>query len=177
MFGFVPSRGGRNRAISAGLKKRTMVSGIEMAGIVESDGERLKIGDRVAGYTHIFKGPFFHAQYVAVPENNLALLPDNVTLEGATSIVGGALTSINSLERVASLTSGNRVLLTGATGRVGVTGVQLGADVSAVCHSSQTDSVRPQGASQAYAYDNKELPEAEKSLIWFSTLCKNLPES
>ena len=90
----------------------------------------------MVGYTHIFKGPFFHAEYVVAPESYLALVPSNVSLEGATSIVGGALTSITALERIAGLKPGSDVLITGATGSVGINGVQLathiGAAVSAV---------------------------------------------
>ncbi len=162
-FDLETAKGMRNTAITKALKKSVVVSGIEMAGTVETNGTRFSKGDPVVGYTHIFKGPFFHAPCVAVPESNLAIVPDNMSLEGATSIVGGALTSINALERIAHLKSGSRVLITGATGSVGVTGVQLatylGATVSAVCHSTQTAFARSQGAIHTYAYDNNELPE------------------
>jgi len=164
-FEIATSKGERNQAIARALKKGVVVSGIEMAGIAESDGKNIRQGDRVVGYTHIFKGPFFHAEYVAVPETNLTVIPENVSLEGATSIVGGALTSINALERIARLSCGNNVLITGATGSVGITGVQLathlGARVTAVCHSTQTEFVISQGAAHAYAYDKSELPNAE----------------
>ena len=157
------SNGEHNRGVARALKRTPVVSGIEMAGIAETDGERIQKGDRVFGYTHIFKGPFYHAQWVATPERNLAVVPENASLEGAASVLGGALTSIRALERIARLEAGSRVLVTGATGSVGVTGVQLathlGAEVAAVCHSSQTEFALSQGASQAYAYDRAELPE------------------
>jgi len=159
------SRGEHNRAAAKALKRNAVVSGIEMAGIAESDGDRIKKGDRVFGYTNIFRGPFYHAQYVTTPEKNLARVPDNASLEGATSIIGGALTSINAFERIARLESGAKVLITGATGSVGATAVQLathlGAEVSAVCHSTQTEFVLSQRASRAYAYDRAEMPEAD----------------
>lgn len=65
-----------------------------MAGIVESDGQKFKRGDRVVGYTNIMRGPFFHADSVAVAENKLASIPDSMSLQGAASVVGGALTAI-----------------------------------------------------------------------------------
>lgn len=158
------SKGEHNRSVARALKRAPVVSGIEMAGVAETDGERIQKGDRVFGYTHIFKGPFYHAQYVSTPEHNLALVPEDISLEGATSIIGGALTSISALERIARLESGSRVLITGATGSVGVTGVQLathlGAEVSAVCHSTQREFALSQGASRAFAYDRAELPKA-----------------
>ena len=164
-FDLETSRGDRNRAIVRARKRSTVVSGIEMAGVAEGDGETIRKGDEVVAYTNIFKGPFFHAEHVALPEIKMARVPKNVSIEGAASIVGGALTSIAALERIAGLRAESTVLITGATGSVGVTGVQLathlGAELSAVCHSTQTAFVLSQGASRAYAYDHNEMPEAE----------------
>ena len=158
------SGGKSNSAMTKALRKSPVISGIEMAGVAENTGQGIKKGDRVFGYTHIWKGPFFHAEYVALPEHNLAVVPDGISLKGAASLVGGALTSINALERIAKLSSNDRVFITGATGSVGATAVQLaahiGAKVSAVCHSSQLDYVVEQGAAEAYGYDCSELPEA-----------------
>ncbi|MGB5809359.1 MAG: NAD(P)-dependent alcohol dehydrogenase [Polyangiales bacterium] len=163
-FDLETSRGERNKAIRRDAKKNPVLSGIEMAGVAESDGVRIKAGDPVFGYTNIFKGPWFHAQQVALSESKMARVPENFSLEGAASIIGGALTSIAALERIAKLKSGSKLLVTGATGSVGVTATQLathlGATVSAVCHSSQLDFARAEGASEAYAYDRDELPEA-----------------
>ena len=135
-----------------------------MAGIAQTDGLRIKKGDPVFGYTNIFKGPWFHAEYITLKESKLAIVPDNFTLEGATSVIGGALTAITALEKIAKLRAGENVLITGATGSVGYTAVQLathlGANVSAVCHSSQADFARSEGAVDVYAYDKGELPEA-----------------
>ncbi len=157
-------RGDRNKAIVKALEKSPVVSGIEMAGVVESDGMRFKKGDQVVGYTNIFKGPWFHAEYVAHTESRLTLLPDGISPEGATSIIGGALTSITALERIAGLKTGQHVLITGATGSVGVTAVQLathrGAETTAVCHSSQAEFAQEKGALSVFAYDRGELPAA-----------------
>lgn len=164
-FDLETSRGERNKAIAKAAKRNPVVSGIEMAGVAESDGDRIRPGDRVFGYTNIFKGPWFHAQYVALAEAKLAVVPEPFTPEGAASIVGGALTAITALERIAKLKSGQTILITGATGSVGVTALQLathiGAEVSAVCHSTQLDFARAEGAAHGYAYDRSELPPPE----------------
>ena len=156
------SEGKRNRALSRLMKKMPVVSGIEMAGVVENDSAQFSRGDRVVGYTNIFRGPFFHAEYVAVSPSQLARIPDTVSLQGAASIVGGALTSITALERIAEIASGQNILVTGATGSVGITAVQLaahlGATVSGICHSNQTEFLIEQGASESYAYDKNEVP-------------------
>ncbi|MEM8607193.1 MAG: NAD(P)-dependent alcohol dehydrogenase [Myxococcota bacterium] len=163
-FDLETSRGERNKAIAKAAKRNPILSGIEMAGVAESGGARIKPGDRVFGYTNIFKGPWFHAEYVALSEERMAQVPDGFSLEGAASLVGGALTTITALERIAKLRSGQSVLVTGATGSVGITAVQLathvGARVAAVCHSSQLDLAREHGAVEAYAYDRQELPDA-----------------
>ncbi|MEM9316960.1 MAG: zinc-binding dehydrogenase, partial [Pseudomonadota bacterium] len=144
------------------MKKKPVVSGIEMTGIVEEGSGPFMRGDRVVGYTNIFRGPFFHADYVAVSPSKLAHVPAGVSLAGATSLVGGALTSITALERIARIEAGQQVLVTGATGSVGVTAVQLashlGVRVAGVCHSSQLGFLADQGAADAFAYDRGEMP-------------------
>ncbi|MEM8660571.1 MAG: NADP-dependent oxidoreductase [Pseudomonadota bacterium] len=159
------SEGKRERSLTRVIKKMPVVSGIEMAGVVESGGGTFNPGDKVVGYTNIFRGPFFHSDYVAIPPSKLALIPDNVSLQGAASIVGGALTSITALERIAGIAADQKLLVTGATGSVGITAVQLashlGAQVCGVCHSSQTSFVGEQGAVEAFAYDKNELPDQE----------------
>lgn len=163
-FDLETSLGKRNRAIRWARRKNPVVSGIEMAGVVESDGEVFKKGDLVFGYTNILRGPFFHAELVLINEEKLCRLPDGHTLDGATSVIGGALTAITALERVAQVQRGDTVLITGATGSVGVAAVQLashlGATVAGVCHSSQCDFLLSQGVLHAFAYDRKEIPEA-----------------
>ncbi len=159
------SEGKRKRALTRLMKKMPVVSGIEMAGIVENGCGQFSPGDRVVGYTNIFRGPFFHADYVSVAPSRLAHIPENISLPGAASIVGGALTSITALERIAGIVAEQQVLVTGATGSVGITAVQLashlGAQVFGVCHSSQTVFVVEQGAVDAFAYDKNEMPLRE----------------
>ena len=159
------SQGKRRRGLTRLMKKMPVVSGIEMAGIVEVGSGQFKPGDRVVGYTNIFRGPFFHADYVAIPPSKLTHVPESVSLEGAASIVGGALTSITALERIAGLGTNQQVLVTGATGSVGITAVQLashlGARVSGICHSSQTSFVTELGAADAFAYDKNEMPSRD----------------
>jgi NADPH:quinone reductase-like Zn-dependent oxidoreductase len=156
------SEGKRNRSLARLMKKLPVVSGIEMAGVVVRDTDKFKSGERVVGYTNIFRGPFFHADYAAVPESKITHIPENFSLHGAASIIGGALTSITALERIADVRPGQKVLVTGATGSVGITAVQLashlGAQVSGLCHSSATEFVLREGAAIAYAYDSDDMP-------------------
>lgn len=153
--------GKQNKTLLKRLQTNPVLSGIEMAGVAESDGKAIKTGDMVYGYTNIFKGPWFHGEFVALKEANLAKLPTGMTPEGAAALVGGAVTAIAALERIAKIKPGDKLLVTGATGSVGVTALQLakhlGAEITAICHSSQLDFARSQGASDALAYDTKNL--------------------
>jgi len=156
--------GKQNKTLLKRLQTNPVLTGIEMAGIAESDGRTIKTGDRVYGYTNIFKGPWFHGEFVALKEANLAKLPGGMTSEGAAALVGGAVTSIAALERIARTKPGDKLLVTGATGSVGVTALQLakhlGAEITAICHSSQREFAKSQGASDALAYDtNEQLPK------------------
>lgn len=152
--------GKQNKTLHKRLKTNPVITGIEMAGVVESDGKGFKKGDPVFGYTNIFKGPWFHAEYVALKETNLAHIPDGMAAEGATAIVGGAVTAIAALEKLAKTKRGDEVLITGATGSVGFTALQLarylGANVTAICHSSQTNFAMSEGAKSVLAYDKND---------------------
>ncbi len=149
--------GRQNKALAKRLKTNPVATGIEMAGTVESGGKRLSKGDLVVGYTNIFKGPWFHGEYICLPETKLVAVPKGWDAQGAAAIIGGAVTAIAALERIASVKSGDVVLITGATGSVGTTAVQLarhfGARVDVTCHSSQLAFVEEEGADNAYAYD------------------------
>lgn len=167
-------RGWHNKALRKNVKSGQVVSGIEMAGTVETDGKKFKKGDQVFGYTNIFKGPWFHAEYVALKETNLAHIPDGMTAEGATAIVGGAVTTIAALEKLARTKRGDEVLITGATGSVGITALHLarhlGANVTATCHSSQTNFAKSEGAKTVLAYDqNDPLPRGARFDTIFDT--------
>lgn len=149
--------GRQNKSSAKRLKTNPVITGIEMAGTVEKGGKRLSGGDLVVGYTNIFKGPWFHGEYVCLPETNLVKVPEGWDASGAAAIIGGAVTAIAALERIAKIKPGNRVLITGASGSVGTSAVQLachlGAEVDATCHSSQVAFVAGEGAGNVYAYD------------------------
>lgn len=159
-FDFEVMNGELNKQLAKQLSKNEIVSGIEMAGVAETDGKTIRKGDRVVGYANIFKGPRFHADYVALPEDKMIVLPDTWSTQDAAAIVGGAVTVIAALERIAKLKRDGRVLITGASGAVGILGVQLarnlGAVVTATCNSMQADAVLKAGAHKVFAYDKKE---------------------
>ena len=54
-------------------RKGVTVTGLELSGVVASNGQIFKEGDRVFGYVDIFKGCMTHAEFVAFSEEYLAL--------------------------------------------------------------------------------------------------------
>ncbi|WP_426671545.1 NADP-dependent oxidoreductase [Mucilaginibacter sp. McL0603] len=100
------------------------VPGSDASGTVESIGSgvsRLKVGDKVfagnSGGTY--------AEYVAVKEDNTALIPKNMNLNEAASLVIPLVTSYTFLVQGGELKAGQKVLIHGAAGGVGSIMVQM----------------------------------------------------
>ena len=116
------------------------VPGSELAGeIVEiaDDVDGLRVGDRVFGSTLV--GAF--AQHAVVSASSLTGMPDGVDVALAAAFGVAHRTAWHSLRSVAALEAGERVIVLGAGGGVGLAAVQLaavlGARVIAVASSSE----------------------------------------
>lgn len=128
--------------------------GLELAGEVESVGDAVTefaAGDRVFGI-----GSGTNAEYVCVREAGvIARIPDGMTFEQAAAVADGGLSAI-SLLRSAGLQKGQRIVVYGASGSIGVGGVQvakhLGAHVTAVCNTKNVDLMRSLGADEVVDY-------------------------
>jgi NADPH:quinone reductase-like Zn-dependent oxidoreductase len=136
--------------------------GGEYAGVVTEvagDVKRFKVGDRVFGMTPTESGAF--AESIAVPEGLVGLRPSNVDAVQAASFSVGAVTALQSLRDKCELKPGQRVLINGASGSVGLAGVQiavaLGATVTAVCSAAKFDLVRAAGASDCIDYKTEDF--------------------
>ena len=120
--------------------------GWDVAGTVEaaaSDGSGPPVGARIVGTL----GGAAWAERVPVPVNALAVLPGGVTFEQAATLPIAGLTALYALGKRGSLL-GRRVLITGASGGVGVFATQLarlsGARVAALVHRAEKrDAVLP----------------------------------
>ncbi len=133
-------------------------SGLEFSGIVESNGTRFKRGDKVFGYVNMITGWKSHAEFIATSEDTIALMPQNLTFPQAASIPLGALTTLVALQDLGQLQSGMKVLINGAAGGLGIQGTQiaklLGAHVSVIAGSSQTEFLQSLGADVVYDYNH-----------------------
>ncbi len=150
-------------------KPKISIIGSVLAGKIEAVGDKVtsfEVGDEVYG-----TGPELgaYAEYACRPESGaLALKPKNISFEEAATVPYGALTALHFLQEVAHIQSGQKVLINGASGGVGVYAVQLaryfGAGVTGVCSSRNLEFVRSLGAMQVIDY-TKEDP-AQKDEQW-----------
>ncbi len=139
--------------------KQTML-GADIAGRVEGVGKNVtqfKPGDEVFGR----RAPNGFAEYACASENALALKPTNITFEQAAAVPVAALTALQSLRDAGQIQSGQKVLITGASGGVGTFAVQIaksfGAHVTGVCRTQNLDLVRALGADRGIDYTQEDF--------------------
>lgn len=144
-------------------REKFRVPGLELAGQIEAIGKnvkRFKVGDAVFGFTGF--GPGAHAEYKCMSEHgSLALKPRNVSYEDAAAAVDGASTALFFLRDKARLSSGQKVLILGASGSIGTFAVQLakhfGAHVTGVCSGANVELVKSLGADRVIDYTREDF--------------------
>lgn len=125
--------------------------GWDFAGVVEkaaADGSGPKAGARVVGM--MFQGAW--AELVAAPASFLAELPDSVSFAQAATLPVAGLTALYGLERNGSIL-GRKVLITGASGGVGLFGCQIARDAGAHVVALVRRAEREKHAREAGAHD------------------------
>ncbi len=151
-----------------GLIKPVKTPGDVFAGVVEQVGKgvtQFKVGDSVYGSSGNAFGT--NAQYISLPENEaVAPMPADITFEDAAAVSEGSLTALPFLRDHAKLQKGQKILINGACGGVGVYAVQLakyfGADVTGVCGPANVDFVRSIGADHVIDYTSEDFTQMNK---------------
>jgi NADPH:quinone reductase-like Zn-dependent oxidoreductase len=144
-----------------------MVLGLDASGVVVEVGDSVsgfKPGDEI--YARSDNGPGkCYAEYVALnPAHAVAPKPASLSHVEAAAVPLAALTPIYGLRDCAQIKAGDRVLIIGASGGVGIFAVQiakqLGAEVTGVCSTVNVDLVRELGADRVIDYTKEEVLQA-----------------
>ncbi|MBI4953718.1 MAG: NAD(P)-dependent alcohol dehydrogenase [Myxococcales bacterium] len=145
---------------------RRSVLGTECAGVVEAVGAevtRFRAGDAVIAFPGAAMGA--HAAYVRVAEDgSVAPKPEALSWEEAAALLFGGTTALHYLRHEARVKPGERVLVLGASGAVGVAAVQIarreGAEVTAVCSAPNAALVASLGAARVIDYRAQDFTRA-----------------
>lgn len=140
------------------------VSGLDMAGDVVEAGDQVRdpaVGQTVFGMSNRFHGGV-HSEYAVLDADEVAPVPEGITLGEAAAIPLAGLTALQALRDCAGVQPGQHVLINGASGGVGHFAVQiarnLGCRVTAVCSERNLKFVTELGADEAVDYHQTPAP-------------------
>lgn len=148
---------------AAGLvRPRRPVLGVEVAGEVAAVGDgvdQFEPGDRVAAVSGVAMGGY--AEFICLSAEGVSPIPDALGFADAVAVIEGGLTALPFLRDHAKVSSGQRVLVNGASGAVGTAAVQLakhfGAVVTGVCSTANVELVRSLGAEEVIDYTRADF--------------------
>jgi NADPH:quinone reductase-like Zn-dependent oxidoreductase len=142
--------------------KLPLILGCEVAGTVEAGGSGdFAAGDEVYGYLSAHSGGY--AEYVAASASEFVRKPKQIDFDTAASVPVGALTAWQGIFDLGKLVSGQRILITAASGAVGSMAVQLakakGARVIGTGSGRNEEFVRKLGADEFIDYKKARFEE------------------
>ena len=152
------------RLMVGGLRKPVhKIQGSDLAGrVVEVGGDvhQFRPGDEV--YGDLSECGFgAYAEYVAAPQDSLAMKPTNLTYEEAATVPQAALVALQGLRDLGRIKGGQQVLIVGASGGNGSFAVQIaklyGAEVTGVCSTRNIELVRSLGADYVIDYTRDDF--------------------
>jgi len=116
------------RAGKWGDRDFPFIPGVDGSGVVAETGaqvKRLKAGDRVYAYSYDNRKGGFYAQYVAVAASKVAPVPKSMDMReaGGTPTIG--LTALQGVDDTLEIQAGERVIIHGASGNVGMLALQF----------------------------------------------------
>jgi NADPH:quinone reductase-like Zn-dependent oxidoreductase len=148
-----------------GKARASAVPGHEFSGVIAALGKGandFKVGDEIYGMNDWFADGAT-AEFCLTEPQNIALKPKALTHELAATVPIGALTAWQGLLDRAGMQSGERVLIHGAAGAVGLFAVQLahlhGAYVIATASTRNTEFVKQLGADEVIDYKTSRFED------------------
>lgn len=157
--------------------KTPIILGYDIAGTIIETGKNItkfRVGDRVYGmmdqYIHPSKSGFAkpgaYAQYVVTREDTISIMPDNLDFKQSAAVPMCCLTAYQGVKIIADVKKGDRVLINGASGGVGVFAVQLaklfGAHVTTTSSNKHMEKLLELGADEVYDYREMDIFQSEK---------------
>lgn len=145
------------------------IPGGEVAGVVKALGEgveTIQVGDRIVGGLGTTGG---FAELAAVPAAGVRKLPEGVDFGESTGLNYAYGTSLYGLKYRGHLQPGETLLVLGAGGAVGLSGVELGKlmgarVVAAASTEAKLDLCRERGADETINYATENLKDRAKEL-------------
>ncbi|ALI54922.1 NADPH:quinone oxidoreductase family protein [Celeribacter marinus] len=142
--------------------------GLEMAGVIDAVGTDVigfRVGDRIAA----FAGQGGLATYANIEAARCIPLPDSITFDDAAALQIAYGTSHMALTYKAQLKKGERLVVTGAAGGVGLTAVEvgklLGAEVIAIARGADKLAIaKDKGADHLIDADSPDIRAQIKAL-------------
>lgn len=146
------------------LRPKNKILGSDVAGRVEAVGrdvKQFKPGDDVFGYLPSATGRGTFAEYVCANENAIALKPTDLTFVQAAAVPLAAMTALQGLRDNGNIQPGQKVLIHGASGGVGMFAVQIakafGAEVTAVCSTRNLEMACSLGVDHVIDYKREDF--------------------
>src|SRR5258708_34476350 len=149
-----------------GTPKPPFIPGLEVSGVVEQvrparppaqEETNLRPGDRVVALS-----PFgAYAELVAVPAATVFRLPDGISFVDAAAIPVNYVTAYHSMFHMGNIQPGDRILIAGAAGGVGIAAIQLararGLVTFGTAGPSKQDFLRQLGVDHPIDYSKDDF--------------------
>ena len=140
--------------------------GAEISGIVVKTGKNVthvKKGDAVFGKTAGNSPVGGIAEYAVMDADRVYLKPDNYSFEEASAVSISFETALGAV-RKANIKSGQKVMVYGASGGVGLFAVQLakvaGAEVTGVCSTRNVELAKTAGCDKVIDYKKQDFTQS-----------------
>ena len=141
--------------------------GAEIAGIVTKTGKNVthvKAGDAVFGKTAGTAPVGGIAEYAVMDADRVCRKPDNFSFEEASTVSISFDTALGAV-RKADIKAGQKVMVYGASGGVGLYAVQLakvaGAEVAGVCSTRNTELAKSAGCDKVIDYKKEDFTKTD----------------